>query len=301
MAQPHSQHKLEKSDNWAYFYLAPVVLVFIIFLFLPLGRTFLISFYDWNLVSPNRSFVGFRNYLSLLQDGAFWQIVRQSLLYILLALLGNFTLPLILALLTARFSEREASFYQSLLFIPTIVPVSIGALLWLWIYLPTGGPLSRATMAVFGTPVALLNNPKYALWSVAIVAAWKFMGFNYLFILAGLKAIPKTLLEAAQLDYARGLRLYTHIILPLLGPTLLFVFLSTVLQALDNSFVPIEILTSGGPIGSTSQLLFAIYQEGFRFFRAGQASAIAVLTLLLLGGAIVWQFQLLDQKVSYER
>ncbi|MGF1574661.1 MAG: carbohydrate ABC transporter permease [Cyanophyceae cyanobacterium] len=299
---PHFQAiKKERVQIWPYYYLAPALIIFSIFLFFPLFKTLQISLYNWNLISPNRTFVGLDNYLSLIVSPNFWKIVWQSVLYMIAALLGNFLFPLVLALLTTRFSDLEAGLYQSLIFVPTVVPVSIGALIWLWIYLPTGGPLSVISLALFKTPLTWLNDPSFALWAVAIVTTWKFMGFNYLFLLAGLKAIPKSFLEAAKLDGAKGWRLQGKIILPLLTPTLLFVFLTTILQALDNSFVPIQILTLGGPVGSTTHLLFGIYQDGFRFFRAGQASAMAVVSLLFLAGAIIWQFRLLDQKVNYER
>jgi ABC-type sugar transport system permease subunit len=146
-----------------------------------------------------------------------------------------------------------------------------------------------------------LNNPDTALGAVGVVAAWQFMGFNYLISLAGLMAVPKEYLEAARIDGATGWPLLRWVIIPLLMPTLLFVALTSILQALPNAFVPVEILTRGGPSESSDNLLYTIYQDGFQFFQVGKASAEAIVTILLLGGAAIWQFRILDRHSSYER
>jgi ABC-type sugar transport system permease subunit len=223
------------------------------------------------------------------------------LLYILVALLGNFLLPVGLAMLTLQVGRRHADLYQSLLFTPTVVAVSVGALLWQWIYLPSGG-LLNALISLVGLPgVNWLNDPDTALGAVGVVAAWQFMGFNYLVALAGLMALPREYLEAARVDGATGWTLLRSVVIPLLMPTILFVMLTSILQALPNAFVPVEILTRGGPSDASNNLLYAIYQDGFRFFQIGKASAEAVLTVLLLGGAAIWQFRILDRSLSYER
>jgi ABC-type sugar transport system permease subunit len=146
-----------------------------------------------------------------------------------------------------------------------------------------------------------LNDPDTALGAVGVVAAWQFMGFNYLVALAGLMALPREYLEAARVDGATGWTLLRSVVIPLLMPTILFVMLTSILQALPNAFVPVEILTRGGPSDASNNLLYAIYQDGFRFFQIGKASAEAVLTVLLLGGAAIWQFRILDRSLSYER
>jgi ABC-type sugar transport system permease subunit len=146
-----------------------------------------------------------------------------------------------------------------------------------------------------------LNNPGTALGAVGVATAWKFLGFNYLFALAGLRAIPRDPVEAAQVDGAGPWALLTGVVLPLLAPTLLFLGLTTVLQALPNTFVPIQILTKGGPSDASTNLLYAVYQDAFQFFAIGRASAEAVLLLLLLGGLAVWQFRLLERRLDYDR
>ena len=284
-----------------YLYLLPALLFLGLFVYWPLVQVTILSFFRWNLVSPNRTFVGLDNFASLLTGPKFFGILLQTLLYMFIALLGNFLLPVGLAMLTLQVGRRYTDLYQSLLFTPTVVAVSVGALLWQWIYLPTGG-LLNTLLSVFGLPeVNWLNNPDTALGAVGVVAAWQFMGFNYLISLAGLKAVPREYLEAARIDGATGWPLLRWVIIPLLMPTLLFVALTSILQALPNAFVPIEILTRGGPSESSDNLLYTIYRDGFQFFQVGKASAEAVVTVLLLGGAAIWQFRILDRSLDYER
>jgi ABC-type sugar transport system permease subunit len=271
------------------------------FLVAPLLRTVAISFLDWNLVSPAKNFVGLANYRAVLGDDSFVPLLVQSAAYVVAALAGNVGVALALALLTLRVRGREADFYQSVIFLPTVVPVSIGALLFVWILLPGGGPLSAILQAFGRSSPTWLTDPHWALGCVALVSSWKFFGFNYLVILAGLRAIPRDVLEAAALDGASGGTALRRVVLPLLTPTLLFAALTTVLTALENAFVPVQILTLGGPSGASNNLIYAIFQDGFQFFQAGKASALSVVTLALFAGFAVWQFRMLERHVVYER
>lgn len=284
----------------AYLYLVPAFVIIGAFLVLPLLKTLEISLYDWNLISPSRTFVGVGNYRTVMANSAFVGVLWQSALYVLIAIAGTVIVPLFLALLTVRVTDREADAYQTLIFLPTVVPVSIGALLFLWIYSPTGG-IFNAVLGLLHLPRQnWLNDPHWALLSVSFVGVWKFFGFNYLVLLAGLKAIPASFLEAAAIDGARGLALFRRITVPLLTPTLLFAVVTTILQALDHVFVPIQILTLGGPSGASTNLIYATYQDGFQFFQAGKASAEATIYLALFAGFAIWQFRMFERYTHYD-
>ncbi|AEV15230.1 Glycerol-3-phosphate ABC transporter permease [Thermus sp. CCB_US3_UF1] len=285
-----------QADLEALLLLAPGLLLLLVFVYWPLLYNLWLSLHDWNLVRPKAEFVGLANYRLLLQDPLFGQLLRQSLLYMGLALLGNFLLPLGLALLTLQVKGRWAELYQALLFAPTVAAVSVAALVWLYLYLPAAGPLAKG-LAALGLPAPnFLADPRYALPAIALVANWKFLGFHYLIALAGLKALPREVLEAARVDGAQGWPLLRHVLLPLLFPTLLFLLLSALASALDYAFVPVEVMTQGGPFGHTSHLMYAVYQEAFRFFRAGVAAAQAVLLTLGLGALILGQLYLLGRR-----
>jgi len=284
-----------------YLYLLPALLFLGLFLYWPVALVTLLSLFSWNLVSPALNFVGLANFAGLLSDAEFYGILSQSLLYVLMALLGNFLLPVGLAMLTLQVGGRYADLYQGLLFTPTVVATSIGALLWQFVYLPSGGLLNALLPALGLQGNHWLGNPDTALPAVGVVAAWNHMGFHYLIALAGLIAVPKDILEAARVDGAAGLPFLRSVLVPLLMPTILFLALTTVLQALPNAFVPIEILTGGGPSGASNNLLYDVYRNGFRFFQVGKASAEAVILMALLGAAAVWQFAILDRSLTYDR
>ncbi len=282
-------------------FVVPVFIPLALFVFYPLFRTVYISFFEWNLVNPKREFIGFENYTEILRQPEFITMLLQSLYYMGLALIGNFLLPIGLALLTLQVSSREAEIYQTLLFIPAVIAVSIGTLIWLWFYLPAGG-LFNAILGAWQLPrPAWLNDPSLALPAVALVANWKFLGFHYLIALAGLRAIPKEFLEAARVDGASGWNLIAFVVLPLFAPSAIFLLVSTLLQSLEQVFVPIEVLTVGGPAGATDNLMYSVYNEGFKFFRAGRAAALSVFLIAAFAALIYWQFRLLEKRVTYER
>jgi len=287
-------------EGWeAFLFLAPGLFFLLVFVYLPLLANLALSFMDWNLIRSEARFVGLENYRILFQDPAFVQTVRQSLAYMGLALVGNFLFPLGLALLTLQVKGRWPEMYQSLLFAPTVAAVSVASLVWLYLYLPAAGPLAQVLRAVGLEAPPLLADPQTALPAVALVANWKFLGFHYLIALAGLKAIPREVMEAARVDGAEGLPLLRRVLLPLLGPLLLFLLLSALASSLEYAFVPVEVMTQGGPFGHTSHLMYAVYQEAFRFFRAGVAAAEAVLLTLGLGVLILGQLWLLEKRVPH--
>lgn len=283
-------------DGTAVLLLAPSLVVLGVFVYWPLLYNLWLSLHEWNLVRPNPSFVGLANYQALLADPLFSQLIRQTLVYMGLAALGNFLLPLGLALLTIQVKGPLAELYQTLLFAPTVAAVSVATLVWLYIYLPAAGPLAQLLARLGLEAPNFLSSPHLALYAVALVANWKFLGFHYLIALAALKALPREVLEAARVDGASGLTLLWHVLLPLLGPALLFLLLSALSSALDYAFVPIDIMTQGGPFGHTSNLMYAVYQEAFRHFRAGIAAAQALLLTLGLGILILGQLYLLGRR-----
>jgi len=276
----------------------------VLFVYLPLARTVQISFYEWNLVRPTHNWVGLENYATLLNGDLLPRLLIQSAAFLLIAVCAIVALPIGLAFLTLQLTQREINFYQSALFFPTVIASSVAVLVWVWFFLPTRSGLFNTAVRVFNPeqpPIQWLTDSFWAMPAVSLVANWKQMGFHYLIALAGLKAIPQDYLEAAYVDGARGWSLMRRIVLPLFAPTGLFLFVITLIQGLDHVFIPIEIMTQGGPAGSTNNLMYGIYQEGFKYFRAGIASALSVILIVLFGGLVFWQYRLLDRRITYER
>lgn len=285
-----------------YLYVTPALVAILIFVYLPLARTIQISFFQGNLLNPTRTFVGLDNYTALLNAPIFHEVIIQSVIYLLFALVGSAVVPVSLALLTLQLTDREIDFYQSALFLPTVIAFNVIVLIWVFFFLPTTNGLFNRVTALFGqTPTAWLKDPVFALPAVALVANWKTMGFHFLLAIAGLKAIPKEYIEAAYVDGAHGWTLMRRVILPLFAPMGLFIVIITLVGAMDAVFTPIRVMTEGGPNNATNNLMYAIYSEGFRFFRTGQASALSVVLIIGFGGLILWQYRQMDRRVSYER
>ncbi len=304
-ARPLAQERLRAA--WvrhlvSYLYVAPALIAIVLFVYVPLARTVQLSFYQGNLLNPTRTAVGLDNYTDLLTDPIFHETLLNSGLYLVFALIGSVAVPVSLALLTLQLTDREIDFYQSALFLPTVIAFNVVVLIWAFFFLPTTNGLFNQILALFGEPPnAWLKNPRLALPSIALIANWKVMGFHFLLAIAGLKAIPKETLEAAYVDGAHGWALIRRIVLPLFAPTGLFLVITTLIGAMDAVFTPIRVMTEGGPNNATSNLMYAIYSEGFRFFRVGQASTLSVILIVVFGSLIYAQYRLLDRRVSYDR
>lgn len=284
-----------------YLYLAPALIFIGLFVFYPLVGSVRNSFYQGNLINPTRQFIGLQTYIDVLTDDFFYVVLLQSGIYLLFALLGAFVVPIILALFAFRLNERELDIYQSSLFLPTVIATNVAVLVWIWFYLPAGG-LVATLLKTFNLPTLnLLKDPLLALPAVSLVANWKIVGFHFLIALAGLKAIPREYIEAAVVDGAEGWALMRRVVLPLFSPTALFLFIITLIQGLEQVFVPIEVMTRGGPSNATNNLMYAIYQEGFKYFRVGYASVLSIILIVLFGGLIYIQYRLLERTVEYDR
>ena len=284
-----------------YLYLAPALFFIGLFVLWPVARTFYNSLYDGNLLNPYREYVGVERYIDLLTDSRFHRVLIQSGHYLLLVLAGAFVLPILLAILTLNVTSREIAVFQSVFFLPTVIAANIAVSVWIWFYNPTGGLFNTVLKSAGAEPLHWLRNDSTVIPAVALVAIWKQLGFHYLIALAGLKAIPNDLTEAAAVDGADNWAITRRIILPLFSPSALFLFVITLIQGLEFTFVPIEVLTGGGPAGASSNLVYSIYQEGFKSFRIGVASAQSVVLIVLFGGLAYVQYRMLERNVQYER
>ena len=283
-----------------YLFLLPVVALMLIFIYWPLVYSVYLSFFDWNFVSPDKTWVGLDNYTRLLDNARFLQSVRQTGIYILALVPLQVFLPLGLALLLWPIRKaRTQSAYRIMLFSPTVVAYSVGALLWLWIFNPLIGVLNQVIVYLGGERVNWLANPRTAIWCVIIVAAWKSLGFNLLLYLAALEAVPVDYIEAAQVDGASGWQIIRSIRWPLITPTFFFVLVTTVIAVNDEVFGAINVLTDGGPFNKTSNTVYSLSLQGFRFSQIGTASAVSL--IIFVGTVLLtWlQFRFVERHVHY--
>jgi ABC-type sugar transport system permease subunit len=270
------------------------------FIYWPLVYSVYLSTLDWNFVSPNREFVGLGNFAELAQSEQFLGALANTGVYLLVMVPLLVLLPLGLALLLwpVRRSRGQGA-YRAILFAPTVTSLAVAAVVWLWIFNPIQGVLNQAIATAGGGRVNWLSDPTTALWCIVVVSAWKILGFNMILFVAALEAVPKDYLEAAQLDGAGWWALFRHVRLPLITPTLFFVLVATVIFVNEEVFAAISIVTEGGPNGSTANLLYYLYERGFRFFEVGEASATALVVFALVASVTWLQFRYVEGRVHY--
>lgn len=269
---------------------APAALYVLVFQIVPVVYGLILSFTEYTPLQRGApTFVGLQNYAALVGDadfrGALWVTAR----YTLQVLPVTIAIALVLALLANR-SFRGVGIFRSALYVPHIVSLTAVSMIWLWMYSQNG--LINDILGTFNlSPQHWLNEPSSALNGVSVMRIWKALGSNMVLLLAGLQTIPKNLYEAASIDGAGRWHLFRHVTLPGLRPMLIYVIATDIIY-LSQSFAEIFVLTSGGPLRSTTTVNYLIYTEAFEYSNMGSASAmafvlfafIAALTLIALRG-----------------
>jgi len=283
-----------------YLFVAPVLIVVGIFVYWPLIYSTYLSFFDWNFVAPTKDFVGFDNFTRLAHDPRFHRALWGTLIYIVVLVPAQVLVPLGLAVLLWPIRRSRAqTLYRATLFSPTVISFSVAALLWLWIFNPLQGILNKALFDLGFAKVNWLSNPSTAIWCIIVVSIWKTLGFNLLLYLAALEGVPGDYIEAASLDGASGWQMFRLIRFPLITPTFFFVLVTTIISVNDEVFGAINVMTDGGPFDRSSNIVYYLYEQGFRNFQIGSASAVSL--LIFFGTAVLtWiQFRYVEKRVHY--
>jgi sn-glycerol 3-phosphate transport system permease protein len=281
-------------------FILPALLLLGVFVYRPLVETIQLSFVDWNMVRPRRIPVGLANYAELWASPTIRVALLNTAWYALWLVALVILLPLIAAAGLCYLRDGTRARLAALLFLPMVISLSIAAVLWLWVYNPITGLLGNAARALGVAPPNLLTDPATVLPALAVIVAWKAFGYNTMLLLAGLGSVPREAVDAARVDGAEGLALWRHILLPLIGPTILFVLVATLAMAAEYVFTPIHMLTGGGPNNASTNIVFEVWRQAFRFFRVGFAAAIAVLVFALFLALTLVQLRLGERLVSYE-
>ena len=286
---------------FCYVALFPVLALFFYVRIIPIGFSFLLSFYKWNLISPRKPFVGWDNYVNLMSDDNFLLALKNTTIYSFSTVALSTVIALPLAVFLGHRS-RLSTFYQTVYFLPVITPLVPMAIAWKWIYDYNYGVLNYGLSLVGIPSVAWLTEPDIALWALVIMGVWKVLGYNLVLFLVGIRNIPQEYLEAASLDGATDWQRFWRITLPLLRPILLYVLVTATISAYAV-FTQVYVMTLGSqsqPGQAVRMLVFDIYTNGFQFFRMGYASAEAVILTLIVLGSTVVQFSLVRNDPSKE-
>lgn len=282
----------------AWLFLTPALGLISLFFFLPVLASFLLSFTDFDIYAiadlSNVRLVGMRNYTRLIDSPIFWIALKNTFYFVLVG--GPLTMAVSLgaALLVNARLVRFRGFFRTLYFAPFVTTLVAVAIVWRYLYHRQYGLINHALGAVGIPPVDWLGDPGWAMPAIILLAVWKNFGYNMLIFIAGLQAIPQELYEAAYLDGAGPWRRFRHVTLPMLGPTLLFVGLITMI-GFFQLFAEPYVMTQGGPLQSTTSMVLLMYEEGFRWWRMGYAAAVAFVLFL-----VILAFMLVQRRLQRE-
>ncbi len=260
-------------------FIAPLMVPLLTFWIIPFACSVFISFTDWDYISPRYHFVGLENYQYLLADSDFHQALLNTFWFSLGVVIPTVALGLTFALLLHR-NFAGSTFYRAVIFSPWITPTVAVSIVWSWVFDSKGG-LANALLAKLSVaPVAWLENGNSAMVAVIIVTVWQAIGWTMLFYISALNKIPRSLFEASQIDGCSRLTRFFKITLPLISPTTFFLVIVNMITAIQ-AFDQFQILTQGGPGGSTRTLLFLFYQQAFKQYDMGPAAATSLIILLI--------------------
>jgi multiple sugar transport system permease protein len=264
----------------------------------PLAVLMVLAFTDYDLGNLDFKFIGAANFGKAMTDPAFRRALWNTFLYVAIVMPLAVGLGLLVAVLVHG-RTRTRSFYEIVYFLPVTTTLVAMATVWTFVLHPKLGPVNALLEAVGLERQAFLSDPRLVLPTLALIGVWNLVGFNMVLFLAGLTAIPKDLYEAAEVDgCANPIDRFLTITWPLLGPTTMFVIVTTSITAF-KVFDTVAVMTHGGPMGSSEVLLYAIYLEGFQYFHMSYA---ATLTLIFLAFTLVFsvmQTLVLDRRVHY--
>ncbi|WP_339204428.1 sugar ABC transporter permease [Paenibacillus sp. FSL K6-3182] len=290
--------KRDMAKEWkALLFTLPAMIPLIVFWLIPLGTIFYLSFTDWDFMSPVKTFVGFENYIYLFSNSAFYQSLAVTLLFCLGSVLPVMAFGLTLALLLNR-KMKGSVIYRTLLFSPWVTPTVAVSIVWSWIFEPKVG-MANTVLRWFGFDgIGWLQDTRWALAGVLIVTIWKLMGWSMVFFLVALQNLPRELLQAGELDGAGSWSKLRYITIPLISPTTFFLFIVQTISALQ-AYDQINVLTQGGPAGSTRTLLYMYYQSAFESFDIGEASSVAVVLVAICMVLSIVSFAISRKTVHY--
>ncbi|MGE7225467.1 carbohydrate ABC transporter permease [Paenibacillus sp. PDC88] len=282
---------------FAWLLLIPSLIFLFLFTFYPIAKTIRLSLYEANLATPIPVFIGLDNFRRLFSDELFWKVIFNNLWFALGTVPASIALALVMAIAANR-ALRGSILMRTAFFYPTLIPMIAVANIWLFIYTPKYGLLSRLALWISETDHNWLGDPGLVMWAMIVMIIWKEAGYFMIFYLAGLQNISPDLYESAQLDGVGKFTVFRKITFPLLMPTTLFVSI----VALTNSFKLVDhlfIMTKGGPNNASNLLLYHIYETAFGFWDQGMASALTVIMIVVLLALAAMQFFGLDKKIHY--
>jgi ABC-type sugar transport system permease subunit len=264
----------------AFLFVLPALINFAIFRYIPIVESLRASLYQYSLLGGFGEFVGLKHYSRMATDPVFWRSLQATVLFVLYKVPAQIIISLGLAILLSRQSIGTA-IVRSAILTPMVTSMIIVSILWAMMYQSQNGLFQSILVTMGFKKIPFLSDVRYALPAISFMMIWKDVGFSFIIFVAGLKGISETYYEAAIVDGANRWQLFRHITVPMLKPVLMFVIVTQTIFSFQV-FVPVYQMTLGGPLDSTKVIVYYIYQQGFRLQDMGYASAMSIVTLVLL-------------------
>jgi sn-glycerol 3-phosphate transport system permease protein len=293
---------MEKRVVWRspwlpYALVAPQIVITLVFFFWPASQALWQSMLQQDAFGTSTQFIWFQNFKDLFNDPRYLASFRVTVVFSALVAVFGLAIALLLAVFADRV-VRGATVYKTLLIWPYAVATAVAAILFVFLLNPTLGVVTHFLRAI-GIDWNYLLNPTQAMILVVVAAVWKQISYNFLFFLAGLQAIPRSLVEAAAIDGAGPSRRFWTIVFPLLSPTTFFLMVVNVVYAFFDTFAIIDASTGGGPVQATTILVFKVYQDGTQALDLNSSAAQSVILMAIVVALSVIQFRYVERKVQY--
>jgi sn-glycerol 3-phosphate transport system permease protein len=291
---------LRKKRGWDYWrpylYVLPSVILLIIFYIYPILNNFYLSFFKWDLINP-KQYIALENFEALFTNKAFSTIIVNTLTYMFVSVGLTVTVSLVMAIWLNR-PTRLRALVQGFIFTPHIISLVSVSFIWMWLFNENYGLLNYILGYLGIDNLRWLSSKEMAMPSIIFVSVWKYVGYDTLIFIGGLQAIPAQLFEAASLESKPGFKMFWHITLPMLSPTLFFVLIINLING-AKAFDTISIMTQGGPVNATNTLVYYIYQRAFNYVQIGRAAAGGVVLFFILMILTILYFFMLSKRVHY--
>jgi multiple sugar transport system permease protein/sn-glycerol 3-phosphate transport system permease protein len=299
VAVQRSRRRKWPISEWLLFllFIAPNFILFSVFTYWPMIQTAYLSGVRWDMISPQKRWVGAANYRYLFEDDTFRQVLINSFWFAIGAVGGSLILGLAIAILLDQ-RLRFRNFARASVFMPTLLSGAAIGIVWVYIFDPRYGIIAGFLRQIGLNSPSWLGDPKWALPAVIIVYIWKNVGLAAVIFLAGLQSIPRDLYEAATVDGAGAMSKFRNVTIPMLSPIMFFVVVTSILNSFQ-AFDIINVMTRGGPVDATNILIYYIYEQGFVAFNAGRAGAASMVLFVIMLAITLMQLRFSERRVHY--
>ncbi|MDY6875563.1 MAG: sugar ABC transporter permease [Chloroflexota bacterium] len=281
-----------------FIFLAPTLLILLVFLYYPVVQTFRLSTYRVAFLGLKKQFVGLENFVDLAQDSGYLHTLQATGLITVAIVIGGMALSLAIAML-ANQDIRGASIYRVLLIWPYALSPAVAGVIWLFMFSPGFGAVNYLMFRIIGTELNWLGNPRLAVTLIIMASIWKNLGYNVVFYLASLQNVNPEVLEAASIDGAGAWRRFWSVTFALISPMTFFLLITNITYSFFDLFGMIDLVTKGGPLDATNVMIYNLYRDGFEYYKTGLAAAQSVILFVAVVGLTIIQFRTSGRHVHY--